>query len=462
MAQLAPPACAGGAIAEAHTQVCAAQTDSLMCHLWVCVQGWHHSAVMARLSSMLRSPTAKVLDMLPPHLIELDGINMPDRLNFEFEISWIHTSVLEAALVIVEGKDRLVYREAPGVAGVRAPETFYILTTTDPAWRGERIRFSLVERYAMLRPTLHTGPVANSVPTVWTYLPLLVCRYKKLCEGEVGRGKRAKTWEMMVQLKNSMHRVQRASAEHCSVTCKANPYHLVCRGCKPYASTGYCKHVAAVTHIIEEGKAADERDPLLDIRARLAPLNRLKRPTAGLLEDGSGSGGIRRRGRRQARWEKRNSKVKNTEGGQGKGQGLQEHSGVRGGGVRKAGRGTGAGTSHRSGAMSGVRTMEDAEREANRKAVAAWPVQVRRKSVAQHQRATAGSNEGSRAAGPGPASFDEIFYGVLGKMLMRNQVEARQRGDTAGNQPLPQPLPSAGVRTQWNLPPLTGERQNRP
>jgi hypothetical protein len=182
--------------------------------------------------------------------------------------------------------------------------------------------------------------------------------------------------------------------------------------------------------------------------------------TAGLLEDGSGSGGIRRRGRRQARWEKRNSKVKNTEGGQGKGQGLQEHSGVRGGGVRKAGRGTGAGTSHRSGAMSGVPTVEDAEREANRKAVAAWAVQVRRKSVAQHQRATAGSNEGSRAAGP--ASFDEIFYGVLGKMLMRNQMEARQRGDTAGNQPLPQPLPSAGVRTQWNLPPLTGERQNRP
>jgi len=383
---------------------------------------------------MLRSPTAKVLDMLLPHLIELDGINMPDTLNFEFEISWIHTSVLEAALVIVEDKDRLVYREAPGVAGVRAPETFYILTTTDPAWRGERIRFSLVERYAALQPSLHTGPMCQLVDSL---VHLLVCRYKKLCEGEVGRGKKARTWEMMVQLKNSMHRVQRASAEHCSVTCKANPYHLVCRGCKPYASTGYCKHVAAVTHIIEEGKAADEQDPLLDLRARLAPLNRLKRATG--LEDGSG---IRRRGKRQARWEKRSSKVKNTRAGQGQGQGQgqQKPSGFRGGGVRKAGRGTGTGTGRRSGgAMSGA---------------------SRAVPTAQHQRATADSNEGSRPAEP--ASLDEIFYGVLGKMLAQNQMEARKREETAGNRHLPQLLPRAGVRTRWNLPPLTGERRNGP
>ena len=109
---------------------------------------------MRRLADVLRSPTAKVLDVCLPYLIELDGLNRPAQLNFEFDVTWIETPVLEAALLIVEDERRLVYREGPGVAGEGAPETFYILSTTNPAWVGGQMTPSLVKRCAVLQPAV--------------------------------------------------------------------------------------------------------------------------------------------------------------------------------------------------------------------------------------------------------------------------------------------------------------------
>jgi len=103
--------------------------------------------VKRRLGDMLRSSTAKVLDWCLPYLIQLDGLNRPTQLNFEFDISWIERTTLEAALRIVDDADRLVYVEGPGVNGQASPQTFfYILSTTDPAWAGEHITPALVQR----------------------------------------------------------------------------------------------------------------------------------------------------------------------------------------------------------------------------------------------------------------------------------------------------------------------------
>lgn len=268
---------------------------------------------------------------------------------------------------------------------------------------------------------------------------VLVHRYKKLCDGDVKKDKALKSWDDMVTLKNSMHRVQPADALHCSVTCKANPHHLVCRGCKPFASLGYCKHVAAVTHIMEERKDPEERDTLLDLRARLAPLNRPKRGSEVGAEEGSG---IRPRGQRPSRWKrslKQQSRL-NTP---------PNTSGVRGGGVGKAARGTAAGAGQgkvkggrgrrSSGARSSgarrklVLSPAEAVVEAARRRTACWSARASREGLTPHgwdvaegTPDDANSDQPVEATHPHLPVSKEVWHQHVGRLLARNQMDATE------------------------------------
>ena len=72
-------------------------------------------------------------------------------------------------------------------------------------------------------------------------------------------------WEDVLSIKNSMYLVEYGGAELC-LECEANPYHLVCRVCKGFAHDGICKHVLAVTHIIERKKPKHEQNQRLNLK----------------------------------------------------------------------------------------------------------------------------------------------------------------------------------------------------
>ena len=72
-------------------------------------------------------------------------------------------------------------------------------------------------------------------------------------------------WDELVKLKNSMYLVEAVAPEYV-IPCDANPYNFACRVCKAFAHDGFCKHVAAVTHLKErEEKPEGERNQALNL-----------------------------------------------------------------------------------------------------------------------------------------------------------------------------------------------------
>ena len=78
-------------------------------------------------------------------------------------------------------------------------------------------------------------------------------------------------WEQVLAIKNSMYKVEHGTLD-LVLQCDANPYHLVCRVCKSFAHDGICKHVLAVTHLIEAKKPEGERDQRLNLKILTKPL----------------------------------------------------------------------------------------------------------------------------------------------------------------------------------------------
>ena len=62
-----------------------------------------------------------------------------------------------------------------------------------------------------------------------------------------------------------MYLVEAVAPEYV-IPCDANPYNFACRVCKAFAHDGFCKHVAAVTHLKErEEKPEGERNQALNL-----------------------------------------------------------------------------------------------------------------------------------------------------------------------------------------------------
>jgi len=103
--------------------------------------------------------------------------------------------------------------------------------------------------------------------SVW----LLHGRYEELREGKLKVKKGKAGWEQVLAIKNSMYKVEHGTPD-LVLQCDANPYHLVCRVCKSFAHDGICKHVLAVTHLIEAKKPEGERDQRLNLKILTKPL----------------------------------------------------------------------------------------------------------------------------------------------------------------------------------------------
>ena len=104
-----------------------------------------------------------------------------------------------------------------------------------------------------------------------TSIWLLHGRYEELREGKLKVKKCRAGWEQVLAIKNSMYKVEHGTLD-LVLQCDANPYHLVCRVCKSFAHDGICKHVLAVTHLIEAKKPEGERDQRLNLKILTKPL----------------------------------------------------------------------------------------------------------------------------------------------------------------------------------------------
>ena len=172
-------------------------------------------------------------------------------------------------------------------------------------------------------------------------------RYEDLCAGELPTGYKRKNvpWEKIKALKNAMHKIVFApEAEHFYLTCPANPFKLVCIGCKTFCRCACCPHVLAMTHMLEGEKPESERNGGLDLLKVMRTLNRP--PSGGGAPDDAGEEGERGRyfRRRKARkaWTSQKGTTSKGKGVGGPGKRVVGGVGM-GAGVKKKGKGTSKG-----------------------------------------------------------------------------------------------------------------------
>ena len=79
-------------------------------HLHLTWQGWHFTAVSLRLLNMLRATTANVLGQSLPRLVVMEGLNAPNKLNFNVSQQWLDTAMYAKALKLVKEHEKFILR----------------------------------------------------------------------------------------------------------------------------------------------------------------------------------------------------------------------------------------------------------------------------------------------------------------------------------------------------------------
>ena len=136
-----------------------------------------------------------------------------------------------------------------------------------------------------------------------------------------------------------MHKVVAApEKEHFHLSCSANPFKLWCIGCVEFAKQACCKHVLAVTHMIEQEKPEEERDVRLDLHKvmRVLALALDREQDAG---EGDAKKQRRRRRRGGGKGGTKGVALCPAAGTHGKGKGKGKGKGVKGMGVSGKGKG---------------------------------------------------------------------------------------------------------------------------
>ena len=116
------------------------------------------------------------------------------------------------------------------------------------------------------------APLVSRGPMQPHQLP--IGRYIRLRGGY--RVSKEDNWQESLDVKNSMYRVEPAQHESHCLDCPANPNRWVCSACVSWAQNGICKHVLAVTHVLEAEKPAEEQDHRLNLKRLLLALPRVK------------------------------------------------------------------------------------------------------------------------------------------------------------------------------------------
>ena len=96
-------------------------------------QSWHETGVRSRLKRLLRVPTATVLYTSLPRVIINDGMDAPDKLNFEINPAWLPTSMYSNALILVNSQKRFILEGVTTLCGAGTLDTggrraYYVLS----------------------------------------------------------------------------------------------------------------------------------------------------------------------------------------------------------------------------------------------------------------------------------------------------------------------------------------------
>ena len=337
--------------------ICGCMYVHMCTHPW---QGWHNTGVMNRLDGLLRASTAKVLGESLPRVVVMDGLNAQNGLNYNVPHQWLPTSMYHKALKLVNEHEKFILKGATPLESAASQNTgvqfpYYVLSMGHQDVF-ERISYGLVTKCVppmlmQLCPRLLSnwvgGHVQCTCTCTCTYKQHVPCmhdwpRFDDLCAGRLPNGyKKNVSWDKLKDLKNAMHKITATpEEEHFYLTCPANPFKLVCHGCKTFCRVACCPHVLAVTHMLEQEKPEGERDGRRDLHKLMCTLNRSSSRGGGGEPEAEDVDDPRPRHRNRKRAPARGRRSEAQQGGRDGGKGEAQKRGGKGRGV-----GTGRGIS---------------------------------------------------------------------------------------------------------------------
>ena len=166
----------------------------------------------SKIPGMFRGSTEFVFSTSLPELIEIDGVQIASRL--QFDVPAIPRKMIEKAIWYVENRNTHVH-------AFRMPDEsigYYIL------------RKDSYGRYRKIEPRL-------------------LEMFNKACSGE--RDKRIKDLGHLAEVCTCLHVVNEEVEQWPVPRCELNPARLDCLSCKCFKSYGICSHVLAVNHILK-------------------------------------------------------------------------------------------------------------------------------------------------------------------------------------------------------------------
>jgi len=227
------------------------------------IEIWHEHGVMnvlRNISGAMKGSTEFVLEHTMSALLTLDGVRMPELLNFSVPVEWIPVGVYEAARKIVLDPRRIrIVGTSLGLEDNRAAGlTIYVLSN-------HCTKFNKID-------------------------DSLIAKYEAALRGE--RPARVKSWDSYISICSSVYKLEVAADIKSLIPCRANFYKLLCP-CYSGRHRGICSHIAGATHTLMR-RFLEDRNLEFNVKYRLMRLcapRRAHRPRkprgARVVEDSS-------------------------------------------------------------------------------------------------------------------------------------------------------------------------------
>jgi hypothetical protein len=182
-----------------------------------CQESWHKTLQVSKIPGLMRASTEKVITMILPQLIRLDGILIPDELCFRLQVGQIPAAMMQKALWYVEHQSTHIQAFKANDGSIE----YYILRKDNP---GEYTKIT----------------------------KKLIQMYENACNGVMDSRLRGQYEALRDVCMSIQHVVPCESDEDPSYfPCDANKALLNCVACKGYKGHGICSHVLAVNHILQ-------------------------------------------------------------------------------------------------------------------------------------------------------------------------------------------------------------------
>lgn len=178
-------------------------------------EAWHRDLLRKKIPGMFKCSTSYAINRMLPQLAMVDGIAIPNILNFD--VTFLPTLMVEKAHWYVEHKDTHIH-----ITKDRNGSFIYYFLSRDNPWKFKKIGKLNLEAYI------------------------------DACNGK--QHKTCNTKEKLIKTCQSFKFVLE-SDEDCKYGvpfCIYNPRLLTCPACKGFKHSGICSHVLAINHILDD------------------------------------------------------------------------------------------------------------------------------------------------------------------------------------------------------------------